>query len=281
MQPDQLAHKIHSLKDVRKTYKNWPRWFLSRMGIHPGGATTTIKVNGSTLFARNNAESWSLADQVWRWKVYTKHFPILDGYRVLDVGAHFGFFSAFAIHQNRDVKVVCYEPSKSTFEMLRKNLAKTVDQGNGFVFNFALSDRGGESAFYKLESHDASGTLFKNNLGHQAGPIVEERVRTEDVQCIWDVFESYDFAKFDCEGSEFAILRRLGEQVKRLHYVVLEYHDNPQEIVQFFVSNNFSILEIVPLDTDAAWIGLSQMGMLYARNDQFVASGSSAHAGQG
>jgi FkbM family methyltransferase len=242
------------------------------MGIHVGGPTTEIRANGSELLAPNNAESWGIADQVWRWKVYTKHFPILEGYRVLDVGAHYGFFSVFAARQNREVKVVSYEPSKSTFEILRRNLDHNVRKENSFAFNVALSDRTGSSVFFKPEAHDASGTLFKENLAPTASPFIEERVRLEEANRIWDVFEAYDFAKMDCEGSEFPILRCLGERVKRLHYIVLEYHHSPHEIVEFLLSQDFSIVEMLALDAGAPWHGLSQLGMLYAKNNRFLES---------
>jgi FkbM family methyltransferase len=265
---------MHSARDVPRTYENWPLWALSRIGLHLGGESTEIKVSGSKFLAPNNAESWGIADQVWRSKVYTKHFPILDGYRVLDIGAHYGFFSVFAAQQGRGIKVVCYEPSKSTFGILRKNLDNNLPQESSFAFNCGLSDKSEESIFYKPEGHDASGTLLKRNLGQTSSPIIEERVRIEEAGRIWDVFESYDFAKLDCEGSELAILRCLGEQIKRLHYIVLEYHEAPEEIVQFLLSKTFSIVELVPLEVNSSWNVFSHLGMLYAKNNHFQANAS-------
>jgi FkbM family methyltransferase len=229
--------------------------------MHPGGAITKIKVNGCTFTAPNNAESWGIADQVWRSKVYVKHFPILDCYRVLDIGAHFGFFSVFAAHQNRNIRVACYEPSKSTFEILRKNLARNL-ASNYFAFNFGLSDQRQESRFYKPVGHDASGTIFRSNLGQSTLPIIEERVQIEEANRIWEVFDEYDFAKLP-------ILRCLGERIKRLHYIVLEYHDDPREIIQLLSSKGFSIVEVLPLESSAPWNAFSQLGMLYASNNFF------------
>jgi FkbM family methyltransferase len=270
MMPSELLRKMHSVQAVRRTYENWPLWFLSRMGINLWGASTEIKVDGSKLVAPNDFESWGIADQVWRSKVYTKHFPILDGYRVLDVGAHYGFFSVFAAHQNRGVKVVSYEPSKSTFGILKKNLMKNVEEENSFAFNFGLSDRSEETIFYKPEGHDASGTLFKRNLGQTSSTIIEERVRVEEASRIWDVFDRYDFAKLDCEGAELPILRCLGERIQRLRYLVLEYHENPQEIVQLLLSKGFSVVEILPLEVNSPWNAFSHLGMLYAKNNHLL-----------
>jgi len=265
----QVFRKLHSAQQVRKTYENWPLWALSRMGIHPGGASTEIKLHGASFRAPNNAESWGIADQVWRSKVYTKHFPILDGYRVLDVGAHYGFFSVFAAQQGRGVKVASYEPSKSNFAILTENLRNNVDEESSFAFNFGLADKTEESMFYKPEGHDASGTLFKRNLGQASSPIIEERVRIEEAGKIWEVCERYDFAKLDCEGAELAILRGLGQQITRIHYIVLEYHEDPKAIEQLLLSKSFSIEEIVPLEVNSPWNAFSHLGMLYAKNNQF------------
>jgi FkbM family methyltransferase len=269
MKVTNLSRKVRSAQEIRGTYENWPHYFLSRLGMNLGGVSTEIKVRGSKLLAPNDFESWGIADQVWRMKVYTKHFPILDGYRVLDVGAHFGFFSVFAARQNRGVKVVSYEPSKTTFGFLRRNLDINLDPQNTFAFNFGLSDKSEESIFFKPKGHDASGTLFKKNIGETTTPLVEERVRIELATRIWDVFASYDFAKLDCEGAELPILRCLGDQIRRLGHVVLEYHEDPREIVQLLLANGFSIMEILPLENNSAWNAFTHLGMLYAKNNQF------------
>jgi len=241
------------------------------MGIHPRGGSTEIRVSGARLLAPNIFESWGIADQVWRTRTYTRHFPIAEGYRVLDIGAHFGFFSVFAARQSPGVKVVSYEPSKSTFGLLKQNLDNNLASENSFAFNFGLSDKSEECVFYKPEGHDASGTLFRKNLGRASGPVLEERVRIEDARKIWQVFERYDFAKLDCEGAELPILRRLGDEIKRLRYIVLEYHQAPREIIELLVSKNFSIAEIIPLEVNSPWNAFSQLGMLHAKNNHFRA----------
>ena len=271
MTPSPWLRKLHSVRDIRRTYENWPRYFLSRAGINLGGASVEIRIGGSKFLAPNSFESWGIADQVWRSRVYTKHFPILDGYRVLDIGAHFGFFTVFAARQSRGVKVVSYEPSKSTFEILSKNLERNLERENSFAFNFGLSDKSEDSVFYKPKGHDASGTLFKRNIGETRCPRVEEHVKIEEAGRIWEVFDKYDFAKLDCEGAEFPILGSLGDHISRLHHVVLEYHQNPEEIVQLLLAKNFSIVELLPVESNAPWNSFSHLGMLYAKNNHFGA----------
>jgi FkbM family methyltransferase len=210
---------------------------------------------------------------VWREKVYTKHFPILAGYKVVDIGAHFGFFSVFAASQSRDVKVVSFEPSKSTFSFLKNNLEINNLAGqSAFAFNFGLADKSGQLTFYKPQGHHASGTLFKGNIGQGTCPIVEEVVTIERAERIWDVFDRYDFAKLDCEGAELGILSSLGDRINRLRYIVLEYHQDPNELAQLLLARNFSIVEVLPLESNTQWNAFSHLGMLYAKNNHFGAS---------
>ena len=51
-----------------------------------------------------------------------------------------------------------------------------------------------------------------------------------------------------------------------------EYHDDPQEIARFLSSKHFSIVEILPLEVNSPWNAFPQLGMLYAKNDQFGGS---------
>jgi len=262
-----MRRKVQSVRNIHKTYENWPYWFISRMGINFLGSSAEIKTRQSRLVAPKSFESWGIADQVWREKVYTKHFPILGGYQVLDIGAHYGFFSVFAAKQSEAVKVVSYEPSNTTFRILQNNLRiNDLDQDTVAAFNCGLGEKNGESIFFKPEGHDASGTLFKDNIGRESCPILEEVVRIEDAARIWNVFDSYDFAKLDCEGSELPILRRLGDHVRRIKHIVLEYHQDPSELIQFLRSKDYSIVEVVPLQSKAKWNAFSELGMLYATN---------------
>ncbi|HXY48998.1 MAG TPA: FkbM family methyltransferase [Terriglobales bacterium] len=269
MTVSQLQRKLHSVREIQKTYDNWPQWFISRMGIDFLGSSAEIKTGRSRLVAPRNFESWGIADQVWREKVYTRHFPILQGYRVLDIGAHYGFFTVFAALENEGVKVVAYEPSKSTFQILRNNLeGNRLDRQSVLAFNCGLADKSGDAVFYKPEGHDASGTLFAKNVSGASCRVLEEVVRIEEAVRIWDVFDWYDFAKLDCEGAELPILRHLGDQVRRLGHIVLEYHQDPNNLVEFLSSKHFSIVEIVPLESKANWNAFSHLGMLYARNTE-------------
>lgn len=187
---------------------------------------------------------------------------------MLDIGAHFGFFSMFAAFQGKDVKIVSYEPSSRNFGILQENITLNAKHAQVQAFNCALSDRDGCYPFYKPSGHDDSGTLFELNLRQRSASTATEMVHVKKAHGIWDLYDRYDFAKLDCEGAEFPILESLGESIKRIHYLAIEYHSDPERIRNFLCSNGFTVQATDPADV-ASWCTFSEMGMLYASNNKF------------
>jgi len=260
-----LAHKLATALEVRRTYRNWPRWFLSHYQIPSSAPDIEIQVRGATFRASNHTESWGIADQVWRERVYTRHFPILDGYRVLDVGAHFGFFSIFAACQGLRVSIVAYEPARESFAFLQWNVERNGRTRQIRAVNAGLSDAAGNLTLYKQKHHHASSTLFQENLPQPLSAEEEEEVRVEAAAHVWAACQRYEFAKFDCEGAEYPIFRALGEDLSRFRYVVVEYHRDPAELKEILAGRRFAIVEDLPLKV-APWSAFPSMGILYARN---------------
>jgi FkbM family methyltransferase len=263
-----LSKKLHSALEVRKTYRNWPLWFFNRWGLRWPSSSVRITIGAANLVGPNNAETWGTVDQIWRQRVYTKHFPILEGYRVLDIGAHFGFFSMFAAFQGKDVKIVSYEPSSRNFGILQENVTLNAKHAQIQAFNCALGDSDGCYPLYKPRGHDDSGTLFEGNLRQNSGRAASEMVQVKKADGIWDLYDRYDFAKLDCEGAEFPILKSLGESIKRFRYLAIEYHSDPERMKSFLYSNGFSVLATDPASV-ASWCTFPEMGMLYASNNEF------------
>jgi FkbM family methyltransferase len=263
-----FLRKLHVGFEVRKTYRNWPLWFFNRWGLRWPASSVRIRIGGANLVGPNNAETWGTVDQIWRQKVYTKYFPILEGYRVLDIGAHFGFFSMFAAFQGKDVKIVSYEPSLHNFRILQENITLNAKHAQVRAFNCALSDTDGCYPLYKPRGHDDSATLFEENLRQRSTQVITEVVNVEQAYRIWNLYDRYDFAKLDCEGAEYPILRSLGENIKRFRYLAIEYHGHPECIKSLLCSNGFTVLATGSVGV-ASWCAFPKIGMLYASNNEF------------
>jgi FkbM family methyltransferase len=263
-----FLRKLSVTREVTKTYQNWPLWFLDRLGVRLPTALVRVKINGANLEGPNNSETWGTIDQIWRQKIYTKYFPILEGFKVLDIGAHFGFFSVFAAFQGRNVKVVSYEPSGRNFRTLQKNIILNGKDRQILAFNHALSDIAGNFELYKSEGHDDSGSLIKENLNAKNSGLTAEIVQVEPASEIWKSYERYDFVKIDCEGSEYSILKSLGADIKRFHYLAVEYHGDSAPITELLSANGFTVLSTSHGDS-APWCAFLRIGMLYAVNPKF------------
>ncbi len=263
-----LSRKLNSALEVTRTYRNWPLWFFNRWGLRSPRSSVRIAIGSANLVGPNNAETWGTVDQIWRQRIYTKYFPILEGYRVLDIGAHFGFFSLFAAFQGKDVKVVSYEPSSHNFGILQENITSNAKRAQIQAFNCALSDRDGWYPLYKPSGHNDSGTLFEVNLSPRSAQTATEMVHVKEAHGIWDHYDRYDFAKLDCEGAEFSILESLGESIKGIRYLAIEYHGESGRLKTFLRSNGFTVLATDPASV-ASWCTFPEMGMLYASNNEF------------
>jgi len=265
---ENFLRKWNTGVEVRKAYRNWPLWFLNRWGLRWPASSVQISIGGAKLVGPNNSETWGTVDQIWRQKVYTQYFPILDGYRVLDIGAHFGFFSAFAAFQGKDVRVVSYEPSSRNFNILENNISINQKQSQVQAFNFALSDADGKSPLYKPKDHDDSATLFAKNLSHTDAQVFSEVVNVKQANAVWKLYDRYDFVKLDCEGAEYLILCSLQDDVRRFRHIAIEYHGDPGPIKELLNSKGFTVLSLVSYSV-SPWCAFSEMGMLYATNNEY------------
>jgi len=140
---------------------------------------------------------------------------------VLDVGAHIGTFSLLAARQSPEGTVYALEPSEESFHYLRINRLL-----NGLshltVERLALS---GETGPAKLH-HDAT----DGNWGHSVTATLSGRYEVIEAETLGDFLrrrsiEWVDFAKFNCEGSEFPILMNASEpDLRRIGTMLVMYH---------------------------------------------------------
>jgi hypothetical protein len=95
-----------------------------------------------------------------------------------------------------------------------------------------------------------------------------EMVNVEQADRIWSLYDRYDFAKLDCEGAEYPILRSLGENIKRFRCLAIEYHGDPEGIQSLLCAHGFTVVATGPVGV-ASWSAFPKIGMLYARNNEF------------
>jgi FkbM family methyltransferase len=143
------------------------------------------------------------------------------GDTVLDVGAHLGDFALLVAGRIGHGKVWAVEPAGATFAVLETNVALNPDRSIE-ALRLALADRDGTCTLY----HAPPGESWGDSTSHDyAGAREEVPCRRLDTFMAEHGIERVDFAKFNCEGGEFAILMAAdAATLRRIRTMLVLYH---------------------------------------------------------
>ena len=155
---------------------------------------------------------------------YTDYFPMGQQATVVDVGAHYGYFSFFAaMNVAGGSRIIALEPSRENFIVLQQNLDRNPAYSIE-ALNLALDGRSGEREFHGGLPHNHS--FYGNSRqGSYLVPTLslKDFIRQYQLQRI-------DFLKLDCEGAEFPILLEAdAADLDLVRTISLEFHDLPEE----------------------------------------------------
>lgn len=135
---------------------------------------------------------------------------------ICDIGANIGGFARWAYAKWSNSKLICFEPIKETFEILKKN---TADIPYLIAYNCAVgSSKRKQKMFYG-----------KNNEGEASLFFGKQQIdKTEEVEVISakEIPECH-ILKIDTEGSEIEIVENL--EFTPLIYLI-EYHSEKNRL---------------------------------------------------
>ena len=158
-----FLHKLSTLFEIIRTYKNWYIFVLDYLNCPRGGYTTTYLLrNGVKLRAINGAVDSAILSGIWTQKVYNPPgFEIKENETVVDIGANKGYFSIFAATSANGVKVYSYEPFLENFKYLKENIELNNLQATINVFNLGIAKDKGECCMQRIKN--ITGIEFKKN----------------------------------------------------------------------------------------------------------------------
>ena len=132
---------------------------------------------------------------------------------VFDIGANVGDWTALALKFNPVAAIHCFEPSGSTFELLRSR---------GFPANVALNNIGLSSSRREAELFVSSNNSGMNSLyardgleGFEVACQVRQHIvlDTVDNYCRERRIQSIDLVKMDVEGHEMEICKGMSQML--------------------------------------------------------------------
>ncbi|MCB0596325.1 MAG: FkbM family methyltransferase [Lewinellaceae bacterium] len=180
------------------------------------------RANGIQLSYRLQRRGLGVLREVFAARAYADYFPFYEEAVIVDVGAHFGYFSIFAsLNAGPEATIISVEPSQHNYNILRRNIRDSKVE-NVYPIRAAIADTAGEADLYlsRPENH----SLFREG----DGPVETEKVRsiTLDTLLQEQDLEEIDFLKLDCEGAEYPILLEAGSALlDRITTISLEFHD--------------------------------------------------------
>jgi FkbM family methyltransferase len=164
---------------------------------------------------------------------------------VIDIGAHKGYFAAYALMAGARA-VWCYEPESVNFTHLSR-FAETARQGGKEIqaIRAAAGDLDGEVTLYR--SHESWGHTTTPRQGRPRGK--EERVRCYSlatiINAVGRAFPGGEIVlKIDAEGAECAMLMNTPvKSFASVKEIAFEYHSFSQcdlrDILRPFIVNRF------------------------------------------
>jgi FkbM family methyltransferase len=175
----------------------------------------------------------------------------------MDVGAHVGAFSLRLLEACPSATVHSYEPSQTTVEYLRRNIAD--NSANVTVHDEAVSGETGTALFVDNRHGSTINRLDPENP--EAKPVRTISFR----DALASLPSRPSLLKLDCEGAEYdIILGSTAEDWTGIQRVVMEYHPVPgrslQDIQQHLGTYGFQTLATEQL---GAGLGLAW----FARSD--------------
>lgn len=189
-------------------------------------------------------------DEIFKYDIYKLKKIIKkinlssDNFRVLDIGAHHGFYSFYLQEiinyekkeklKNIDFHLI--EPDKNNFEILKKVFTKK----NYFIYNDLI---GNEKKIYnfQFESFNTAGHIFIEDLEKfkkrkptyiKKGIIKELKpgLKTINLKKLINEIGYIKFAKIDCEGAEHeAIPEAIEEISNNIENLFIEIHRSHKE----------------------------------------------------
>jgi FkbM family methyltransferase len=168
---------------------------------------------------------------------------------VVDIGGGIGDYTILAALVSPRNRVIAFEPTPSSFELLQHNLRL-----NG-ITNATALQQGIWSHAGDLEIDTSSGepVQFTSRLADQkAGPgktVVPAVTLAQALDA--NGINEVDLLKMDCEGAEYPILYNTpAEALGRIRRIVMEYHDGPHgqthlELERFLIERGYRVRSVV------------------------------------
>ena len=177
---------------------------------------------------------WLMKEQLQDKDYDHESAKIKKGDVVLDIGAHIGTFTRFALNRGA-LRVVAFEPDQNSIICFKKNFQKEIREQRVTLIEAAAWNSPGTLNFKSNTLYPAASTVIEDGELVVPAVTIDETIRNLGLNQV-------DFIKMDIEGSErYAISGALGTiSLCRPRMALCIYHqeDDPDVISQLVFKAN-------------------------------------------
>lgn len=205
--------------------------------------------NNITLNYRENQTETEILKDIFNNRAYSDYFPFYKKATIVDIGAHYGYFSIFANKNlDEDSRIIAIEPNKANFEHFKKNIS-SCKINNISCYNYAVGDKNGISRLYQGQNPNHS--IIDNYLLSNNNKKFEEVEMKTFEELVHDLdLKAIDFVKMDCEGAEYPIFISTPDTIfDRITTISMEFHDLKDSnftidiLIEKLLKNKFKIVK--------------------------------------
>jgi FkbM family methyltransferase len=166
-------------------------------------------------------DSYDSFSEIFIKQEYLEFMPDEPISRILDIGAHHGYFSLWLQSKHPEIELasLMIEPSPSCARSLQNLVKQEKLNGRFFFLQKSIGLPASESSPFYDRPHMA-GSSYSSSRSEKA--IQVQNLREADLA--EKLQPPYDLIKCDIEGSEWAFLNNFQNLIKESKYLLLEWH---------------------------------------------------------
>lgn len=279
-----LLYKIHLQKNVRVCFRdgdvidnqipfhiNWNvllkiillKYDLDSFSVKNHEDELVLTVDNDIKFIVNNhsiSDTVVLVEEQFRDDYYHAKRKSMNNRIVVDIGGNIG--DAAILFAKKGAIVHSFEPIRTAYDQMNKNILLNNLQDRIHVYNVALSDHDEER---EIEYNPYGiGGFSLIDKGHNKF-LVKGKIKIVEVLKYLSEKKilSCNILKMDCEGSEVVLLddSRLIDFL-RPNEVMVEYHKDNYETILKTLRGKYDNIKLVPFENNPGY------GMIYADHPQ-------------
>ena len=183
------------------------------------------KQHGLVLEYGINRLGVAIAKDIFRDREYSDYFPFYENATVVDVGAHYGYFSLFAAgNLAPESRIFAIEADENNLAVLKANLKANACQ-NTSIHHMAMAAKSEERTLHTSRAENNSLIESYQLLDQTCKKITIKAVSLADFMDKQSL-SHIDFLKMDCEGAEYEILLGASDGLlSKIDTISLEFHD--------------------------------------------------------